>query len=94
MAPSLEQDVCWSTSKNHLGNEYVRRLMLHSHEQVLNTLEAMDDVIGGYVDTKILRSLLTRAHVGPEESDPWQLYALMTLGLWLERIAGYRHTVP
>ena len=91
LASSLDEDVRWHKQKRHLGWWFVKRLMDQSRQQILDTLRTNDGAIGAYVDIGRLRSLLTLYDGGAEEKGVGykelnELYTVMTLALWLERV--------
>ena len=86
MAPLLDADVRWHTGKDHFGMRLVRRLMEQSHEQIQNTLRTVEGSIGKYVDINLFYKLLRRYETGTDDSELYQLYEVVTLTRWLDRI--------
>lgn len=86
MAPWLDAEIRWHQRKDHLGWRFVDHLMEKNREQVRSALESAGAAIGKYADPRSLQDLLRRYDAGPNAADRDQVFMVMTLTLWLERL--------
>jgi len=83
-APWLDESVRWNKDKDHLGRRFFRPLLNQSNLEMMQVLFTADS-IGKYVDTSSLASLTSR-NGRAEAYELMELYYVMTLSFWLNRL--------
>jgi asparagine synthase (glutamine-hydrolysing) len=82
----LHSSVLWRRDKEHLGWKAEQRVMQASLAFVVDTLEAQLHRVAAYVDAANVRSALDDFQASGGLARAQELYALMSLIIWLERV--------
>ncbi|MSR12856.1 MAG: asparagine synthetase B [Gammaproteobacteria bacterium] len=80
--------VQWRLGKEHLGWNFVHRLMDESDTLISNALEQNPEIFSGYLSTKVISDLREKRRSGKDENDWESLYDAITFALWLKRIGS------
>ena len=84
-APWLDDKVRWNKEKDHLGRRFVRPLLSQSKQEIMYALAMADNSMREFVDMGRLVSL-SRRYESAEDYELWELYNIITLALWLNRL--------
>lgn len=85
-APDLDAHVLWRSDKEHLGWNFVARLMEESHPFVSTTLEQNRRLLEEYVDLRAIRPRNDHGRL-KGGADPELMYDATVLALWLRRVS-------
>ena len=88
-APNLDERVRWRLGKEHLGWTFKCRLMDEAHKRVCDTIEQGFDAVREYVDQNAFQDCYQRYKASRGNVERSQVYEIMTLILWVKRIANY-----
>jgi asparagine synthase (glutamine-hydrolysing) len=84
---SLEENVRWRLGKEHLGWQFVVRILEESDALVSATSTREMDALEKYVDVDILRVRYTRYQASRDDAEREFVYGIATLMLWIKRLA-------
>jgi asparagine synthase (glutamine-hydrolysing) len=84
----LEPHICWRLGKEHLGWQFVGRLMDITCGFVSQTMEQSLAVVEDYVDVNALRVRYERFQSSGGVQERQFFYDIMVLILWLHRLTG------
>lgn len=87
-APDLDEEVRWRLGKEHLGWQFVVRVMDETDGRVSLTLEQGLDLLGSYVDGDIVRARHKKYQADKGSADRRFVYDMATLMLWRCRLSS------
>ncbi len=86
-APDLEECVRRRLGKEHLGWQFIVRLMDETDGFVSRTLEQSLDSLADYVDVNAVRTRHQKYQASRDYGDQLFIYEMMTLILWMRRLS-------
>lgn len=86
ISPWLGTDICWNQRKDHLGWRFVDHLFEKNRERIRSALELAGTQLGQYINQRSLQELMRRFDAGPNAADREQVFMVITLTLWLDRL--------